>query len=279
MKGVPKKAKATEQAEIKGSVGRVQPRTPSPKRAVEEMARNDAAARGSAPVRALWPAEERALKDAAARGSAPAKAEAAKAAPVTVDIATPNATVDIVTPAGDSARQGDAHLVAAQGSGRLSALTAHHQTPASSQAPTPTSPAGDSIVAGEGSALPEAHGPRSIHWSQAPVISPLPPTPPPAPVGGETEVCVACQGSGLLNSQVNLRLFRLIGTGQLRLGQTSQAAPTTPAQAAPTAPAAAANPAGPGIMGPKSVQASVRSQVDLVLQLVQVFAACLKMEV
>ena len=40
-------------------LGRVQPRTPSPKRAVEEMARNDAAA----------------------RGSAPAKAEAAKAAP------------------------------------------------------------------------------------------------------------------------------------------------------------------------------------------------------
>ena len=31
VKGVPKKAKATEPAEIKGSVGRVQPRTPSPK--------------------------------------------------------------------------------------------------------------------------------------------------------------------------------------------------------------------------------------------------------
>jgi len=48
----PKKAKASEPTEIKGSVGRVQPRTPSPKRAVEEMARNDAAARGSAPARA-----------------------------------------------------------------------------------------------------------------------------------------------------------------------------------------------------------------------------------
>ena len=67
---------------------------------------------------------------------------------------------------------------------------------------------------------------------------------------------MACQGSGLLNSQVNLRLFRLIGTGQLRLaGQTAQVAPATPAPAAPTTPApaapatpapAAANPTGPG---------------------------------
>ena len=78
----------------------------------------------------------------------------------------------------------------------------------------------------------------------------------PAPVGGETEVCVACQGSGLLNSQVNLRLFRLIGTGQLRLAEpTAQVAPVTPAPAAPATPApaapatpapAAANPTGPG---------------------------------
>ena len=102
-----------------------------------------------------------------------------------------------------------------------------------SQAPTPTSPVGDSVIA-EG-----APGPSSTHWSQAPVISPLPPTPSAAPVGSETEVCVACQGSGLLNSQVNLRLFRLIGSGQLRLGQTTQVAPATPAPAA-------ANPAGPG---------------------------------
>ena len=148
-------------------------------------------------------------------------------------------------------------------------------TPASSQAPTPTSPAGDSLVAGE------APGQSSVHWSSAPVISPMPVTPQPAPVGGETEVCVACQGSGLLNSQVNLRLFRLIGTGQLRLaGQTAQVAPVTPAPAAPATPApaapatpapAAANPTGPG-NGPKSVQASVKTQVDLVLQLVQVFA-------
>ena len=51
---------------------------------------------------------------------------------------------------------------------------------------------------------------------------------------------MACQGSGLLNPQVNLRLFRLIGTGQLRLaGQTAQVAPATPAPAA-------ANPTGPG---------------------------------
>ena len=92
---------------------------------------------------------------------------------------------------------------------------------------------------------------------------------------------MACQGSGLLNSQVNLRLFRLIGTGQLRLaGQTAQVAPVTPAPAAPATPApaapatpapAAANPTGPG-NGPKSVQASVKTQVDPVLQLVQVFA-------
>ena len=74
VKSVPKKAKATDQTEIKGFVGRVQPRTPSPKRAVEQMARNDAAARGLAPVRA----------------------EIAKAPPATVDIVTP--TVDIVTP-------------------------------------------------------------------------------------------------------------------------------------------------------------------------------------
>ena len=190
------------------------------------MARNDAAARGSAPSRALWPAEERALKDAAAKAQPAAKA--------------PAATVDLVTPVTDNAGPGEAHLVAAQGSGRLSALTVHQPTPVSSQAPTPTSPAGDSMVAGEGP------GPGVHHWSQAPVIAPLPSTPPPAPVGGETEVCVACQGSGLLNSQVNLRLFRLIGTGQLRLEQTPQAAPTTPAPAAPPAPAAAANPAGPG---------------------------------
>ena len=137
---------------------------------------------------------------------------------------------------------GDVHLTVPQGSGRLSALTVHQPTPANSQAATPTSPAGDSLVAGE------APGQSSTHWSNAPVISPVPSTPPPAPVGGETEVCVACQGSGLLNSQVNLRLFRLIGTGQLRLaGPIAQVAPATPAPAAPTTPApAAANPTGPG---------------------------------
>ena len=51
---------------------------------------------------------------------------------------------------------------------------------------------------------------------------------------------MACQGSGLLNAQVNLRLFRLIGSGQLRLaGQTTPVAPATPAPAA-------ANPVGCG---------------------------------
>ena len=71
----------------RGSVGKAVkpiPKTPSPKRAVEEMARNDAAARGSAPSRALWPAEERALKDAAAKAKPAAKAPAA-----TVDLVTP----------------------------------------------------------------------------------------------------------------------------------------------------------------------------------------------
>ena len=157
--------------------------------------------------------------------------------------------VGLVTPVSDSVGHGDAHLVAAQGSGRLSALTVHQATPASSQAPTPTSPTGDSLVVGE------APGQSSTHWSNAPVISPVPFTPPPAPVGGETEVCVACQGSGLLNSQVNLRLFRIIGTGQLRLaGQTVQVAPVTPAPAAPAtlAPAAPATPApaAPNQIGP-----------------------------
>ena len=196
---------------VKGSVGKMT-RTPSPKRAAEKMAEG-----------------------------AKAPATVAKA-PATIDVATPHTAVDLVTPVSDNVGHGDAHLVAAQGSGRLSALTVHQATPASSQAPTPTSPAGDSLVAGK------APGQSSVHWSSAPVISPMPVTPQPAPVGGETEVCVACQGSGLLNSQVNLRLFRLIGTGQLRLaGPTAQVAPVTPAPAAPATPApVATNPTGPG---------------------------------
>ena len=116
VKSVRKKAKATEPTEIKGSVGRVQPRTPSPKRAVEEMARDDAAA----------------------RGSAPAKAEAAKAAPAE--------TMDLVTPVSE---HGEPPLVSVPGHGRLSAVTVHGPpaTPGvSSAAPTPTSPAGDSVV-------------------------------------------------------------------------------------------------------------------------------------
>ena len=117
VKSVPKKAKATEPTEIKGSVGRVQPRTPSPKRAVEEMARNDAAA----------------------RGSAPAKAEAAKAAPAE--------TMDLVTPVSE---HGEPPLVSVPGRGRLSAVTVHGPpatSGVSSAAPTPTSPAGDSVIA------------------------------------------------------------------------------------------------------------------------------------
>ena len=38
-------------------------------------------------------------------------------APATVDVATPHTAVDLVTPASDNVGQGDAHLVAAQGSG------------------------------------------------------------------------------------------------------------------------------------------------------------------
>ena len=151
--------------------------------------------------------------------------------------AAPAETTEVVTPVSEEGHGDAPGLVAVPGQGRLSAVTVHGPpaTPGvTSQTPTPTSPAGDSVIA-EG-----APGPSSTHWSQAPVISPLPPTPSAAPVGSETEVCVACQGSGLLNAQVNLRLFRLIGIGQLRLaGQTTQVAPATPAPAA-------ANPAGPG---------------------------------
>ena len=130
VKSVPKKAKATEPTEIKGSVGRVQPRTPSPKRAVEEMARNDAAARGSAPVRA----------------------DVAKAAPAE--------TTEVVTPVSEEGYGDAPGLIAVPGQGRLSAVTVHGPpaTPGvTSQAPTPTSPAGDSAL-GEGAA-----GPSSTH--------------------------------------------------------------------------------------------------------------------
>ena len=200
VKSMPKKAKASEPTEIKGSVRRMQPRTPSPKRAVEEMARNDVAARGSAPVRA----------------------EGAKAAPAEF--------AEVVTPVSEEGHGDAPGLV----QGRLSAVTDHGPpvtSGVSSQAPTPTSPAGDSAL-GEATAAP-----GSTHWSSAPIVSPLPAggatgalsTPwsaAPMASGSETEVCVACQGSGLLNSQVNLRLFRLIGSGQLRL---SGPAPSTPA--------------------------------------------------
>ena len=160
--------------------GRVQPRTPSSKRAVEEMARNDAAARGSVPVRA----------------------EVAKAAPAE--------TTEVVTPVSEEGHGDAPGLVAVPGQGRLSAVTVHGPPVTSgvtSQAPTPTSPAGDSAL-GEGTAAP-----GSTHWSSAPIVSP---SPAPMASGSETEVCVACQGSGLLNPQVNLRLFRLIGSATLR---------------------------------------------------------------
>ena len=107
----------------------------------------------------------------------------------------------MISPPADETLGAPPSLVAVPGQGRLSAVTVHGPpqlaSQASSQAP-------------------------STPWSQAPI----------AP-GGDTEVCVACQGSGLLNAQVNLRLFRLIGSGQLRLaGQTTPVAPTTPAPAA-----------------------------------------------
>ena len=72
---------------VKGSVGKMT-WTPSPKRAAEKMAEG-----------------------------VKAPATVAKA-PATVDVATPHTAVDLVTPASDNVGQGDAHLVAAQGSGR-----------------------------------------------------------------------------------------------------------------------------------------------------------------
>ena len=183
-------------------MGRVQPRTPSPKRAVEEMARNDAAA----------------------RGSAPARAEVAKAAPV--------ASAEVVTPISEEGHVEAPGMVAVPGQGRLSAVTVHGALATSgvtSQAPTPTSPAGDSAL-GEGTAAP-----GSTHWSQAPIVSALPPSAAPMTLGSETEVCVACQGSGVLGPRVNLRLFRLIGSGHLKLSAPA-VTPVPPTPAVPKTP-------------------------------------------
>jgi len=66
-----------------------------------------------------------------------------------------------------------AHFVMAQGSGRLSALTCTSRRQRAQKLRTRTSPAGDSLVAGE------AQGQDSTHWSNAPVTL----TPPPALVG------------------------------------------------------------------------------------------------
>ena len=112
-----------------------------------------------------------ARNDAAARGSAPVRAEVAKAAPAE--------TTEVVTPVSEEGHGDAPGLVAVPGQGRLSAVTVHGPpaTPGvTSQTPTPTSPAGDSVIA-EG-----AQGPSSTHWSQAPSA---------APVGSETEVCMA----------------------------------------------------------------------------------------
>ena len=88
--------------------------------------------------------------------------------------AVPAETTEVVTPVSEEGHGDAPDLVAVPGQGRLSAVTVHGPPATSgvtSQAPTPTSPAGDSAL-GEGAA-----GPSSTHWSHAPVISPLPPTP------------------------------------------------------------------------------------------------------
>ena len=93
---------------------------------------------------------------------------------------------------------------------RLSAITTHGPP----QAPTPTSPAGDSGL-GEVAALA---APGVAHWSQAPSVSPVPGVAAMAPstpwsqapvVPGLTESCLACHGSGVVQPHTNMRLLRL----------------------------------------------------------------------
>ena len=124
-------------------------------------------------------------------------------------------------------------LVAAAG-GRLSGVTAHG-LPVASQAPTPTSPARDAGLEVPTSPMP---GATSAHWSQAPVVSaPGAAAAPSTPwsqvpvVPGMTEACLACHGSGVVQPRTNMRLFRLIGSGQLRLHAPATPLPATPAPA------------------------------------------------
>ena len=102
----------------------------------------------------------------------------------------------------------------AAGGGRLSAVTNYSGGP-----PTPTSPAGDSGVG----VLSEPTG-QASSWGQAPLVSPIAPSPA-TPMPSGSEVCLCCQGSGFVSNAVNLRLFRLIGAGHLRVNPLT---PMTP---------------------------------------------------
>ena len=94
----------------------------------------------------------------------------------------------------------------AAGGGRLSAVTNYA---GGAGTVTPTSPAGDSGVGQVESAAP------TPSWSMV------------SPPATTTETCLCCQGSGMVSGQVNLKLFRLIASGQLRVGPGPT--PQTPA--------------------------------------------------
>ena len=139
----------------------------------------------------------------------------AKAPAATVDIVTPNTAVDIVTPVSDNAGHGEDHLVLAQGSGSTDDARADASKLTSSDAflSVRRFPCGRSTRAW--STWTEINSLVAISGDIT-----LPQTPPGVPVGGDRGLC-GMPGSGLLNSEVNPRLFRLIGTEQLRLaGQT-----------------------------------------------------------
>jgi hypothetical protein len=88
--------------------------------------------------------------------------------------------------------------------------------------------------------VPALAAPGVAHWSQAPSVSPVPGVAAMAPstpwsqapvVPGLTESCLACHGPGVVQPHTNMRLFRLIGSGQLRLHAPATPLPATPAPA------------------------------------------------
>ena len=136
--------------ELKGSVGKViqpKPRTPSPKRAVEGMARNDAAA-------------GRLVPEVPKAASEPKTALEPKASP------EGKASSGVIASENVTSADDGPKLLAAAG-GRLSGVTAHG-LPVASQAPTPMSPARDAGLEVPTSPMP---GATPAHWSQAPVVS------------------------------------------------------------------------------------------------------------